>query len=244
MGYSTEFVGKVRIEPPLNGGEVAYLRKFAGTRRMRMKEGPYFVGQGGLAGQDDGPNVIAYDEPPEGQPGLWCQWEPLDDGTALEWNGGEKFYDADEWMRYLIEHFLRRGARAAATKDPQLAVFTFDHVASGRIMASGEEWPDLWRIDVAANQVSVERYDVGDDGLDEEQLEEGHPVANALFGFAQNPAEAMNGLREYLDALPDRRLDRELARFLRDVATVLPRGSAAELVDMVDGGAPVSGSRR
>jgi hypothetical protein len=233
MGYSTDFIGSVRIVPPLNDHEIAYLKTFAGTRRMQMKEGPYFVGQGGLAGQDQGPNVVAYNQPPEGQPGLWCQWKPLDDGTALEWNRNEKFHEADKWMRYLIEHFLRPGAHAAATKDPQFARFSFDHEAAGQIMASGEQWPDLWRIDVDANRVSVERYEVGDDGLDEEQLEDGHPVGNALFALARNPAEAMDGLREYLDALPGGRLDRELARFLRDLAQVLPREIADDLDALV-----------
>ena len=37
--------------------------------------------------------------PPFGQPGLWCQWVPTDDGHALVWNGHEKFYRSSGWMR-------------------------------------------------------------------------------------------------------------------------------------------------
>jgi len=43
---------------------------------------------------------------PEGQPGYYCQWIPTEDGSAIEWDGGEKFYDHIEWMGCLVEHFL------------------------------------------------------------------------------------------------------------------------------------------
>lgn len=32
------------------------------------------------------------------QPGLWCQWIISDDGTKLEWDGNEKFYNYTEWL--------------------------------------------------------------------------------------------------------------------------------------------------
>jgi hypothetical protein len=41
-------------------------------------------------------------------PGLWCQWVVTDDGTELEWDGGEKFYNYVEWLKYLINHFFNR----------------------------------------------------------------------------------------------------------------------------------------
>jgi len=82
-------------------------------------EGAYFVGGLGLRGQDADPSVTDHNTPPgqlsyggvenefrdryeerqrrieagECQPGLWCQWIPSDDGTAIEWDGGEKFYE-------------------------------------------------------------------------------------------------------------------------------------------------------
>ena len=39
------------------------------------------------------------------QPGLWCQWVFTDDET-LEWDGGEKFYNYIEWLKYLINNFF------------------------------------------------------------------------------------------------------------------------------------------
>jgi hypothetical protein len=93
MGYTTEFDGQVTVTPPLNEHEVAYLRRFADTRRMARAKGPYYTGAG-FRGQDDEADVTDYSHPPAGQPGLWCQWVPTDDGTGIEWDGGEKFYDA------------------------------------------------------------------------------------------------------------------------------------------------------
>jgi hypothetical protein len=127
MGYTTDFSGRFNITPHLSGVHCAYLTAFANTRRMKRRadqtetrpdpvreavrlpigpDGAYFTGEGGLMGQDDGPDVLNHNEPPEGQPGLWCQWVPTADGTGIEWDGNEKFYDYVEWIQYLIDNFL------------------------------------------------------------------------------------------------------------------------------------------
>jgi len=92
-------------------------------------DGEYFVG-GGM-GQDNDESVIDHNIPPGQieysstddfnvawdenkkrivnglcQPGLWCQWTISEDGTKLEWDGSEKFYYYEEWLRYLVEHFF------------------------------------------------------------------------------------------------------------------------------------------
>ena len=158
MGYyTTDFYGSVTVEPPLNQAEITYLRKFSDTRRMDRKRGPYFVEGSGLFGQGQDEDIRDYNRPPAGQPGLWCKWEPTDDGTAIRWTGEEKFYDATEWMQYLIDHFLKPGARAARTGG--FEGFTFDHVVNGTIDAYGEESGDVWRLvveDNVARAVQVE----------------------------------------------------------------------------------------
>jgi len=150
MGYTTEFSGSVAIEPPLNADEIAYLNKFSETRRMNRRNGPYFVDGGGFAGQAHEEDVIDYNSPPPGQPGQWCQWAPTEDGTAIEWDGGEKFYDSAEWMEYLIDHFLKPGALA------DLPFLQKNHVVNGVIKAQGEDMDDRWKIIVQNNAVSVE----------------------------------------------------------------------------------------
>jgi hypothetical protein len=157
MGYTTDFYGQVVVSPPLNASEIAYLDKFAETRRMDRERGPYFVDGSGMFGQGGDSDIRDHNEPPEGQPGLWCQWIPTDDGKAIGWDGGEKFYYAEEWMVYIIDHFLRPGARAGASGEKQFADFTFDHVVNGAIEAQGEDPDDKWRLVVEDNEVRVQQ---------------------------------------------------------------------------------------
>ncbi|MEV7025544.1 hypothetical protein [Kitasatospora sp. NPDC093558] len=153
MGYTTDFTGRIAVEPPLNEQEIAYLRKFAETRRMDREKGPYYVDGTGYAGQGHDPDIRDFSKPPAGQPGLWCQWEPTDDGAAIQWNGHEKFYDSPEWMTYLVDHFLKPGAHAQG--EPGFEDFTFDHVLDGVIDAQGEESWDTWQLTVRDNEVSA-----------------------------------------------------------------------------------------
>jgi hypothetical protein len=161
MGYTTDFYGSVDIDPPLNAAEISYLKQFAETRRMDRDKGPYFVGGSGEFGQGHDPDIRDHNASADGQPGLWCQWVPTDDGASLEWDQGEKFYNASEWMGYLIDHFLKPGAwaaldlDAAIRQDARFAAFTFDHTCNGEIEAKGEDADDLWLIDVSGNDVTV-----------------------------------------------------------------------------------------
>lgn len=156
MGYTIEFEGQIIVDPPLNPEEIAFLKKFNTTRRMKCTQGPYYVDRGGLMGQAEGSDVLAYDDPPEGQPGLWCKWTPADDGTAIEWDEGEKFYDSVEWMQYLIDHFIGHTPIAKAT-EPERFAFLQGHDCNGRIDASGEERGDLWRLLVQDNKVTRQK---------------------------------------------------------------------------------------
>jgi hypothetical protein len=160
MGYTTDFRGQVSISPPLNMDEISYLNDFAATRRMDREKGPFYVRGGGWAGQAREDDIRNYNMPDPSQPGLWCQWVVSDDGTRIEWDGGEKFYCSVEWMRYLIDTFLASPPDAATlaamtAADPRLAEFTFDHVVNGVIDAQGEDPDDRWRLSVEDNIVKM-----------------------------------------------------------------------------------------
>ncbi len=156
MGYYTSFTGRVSVTPPLNPAETSYLQQFAQSRRMNRTKGPYFVEGTGCGGQGYDSDIIEYNEPDPSQPSLWCQWRPADDGGAIEWDGGEKFYNSAEWMVYLIDHFLRPGAHANGSPvDPRLRSFTFDHTVNGVIHAQGDEPDDTWRLEVHDNVVTT-----------------------------------------------------------------------------------------
>jgi hypothetical protein len=154
MGYTTEFEGRITVSPPLNAEERRYLKKFAKTRRVHRRNGPYYVGATGFMGQDHMGDEIDYNAPPPGQPSLWCQWVPSEDGTAIVWDGGEKFYSAVDWMRYIIDHFLKPGAEAQAAfgrlgMDAQFG----GHQCNGVIHATGEDQGDVWSLVVENNVV-------------------------------------------------------------------------------------------
>lgn len=190
MGYNTTFDGSITVEPPLNMAEVVYLQKFAETRRMDRKRGPYYVGE--LT--DD----IIDSNSSGDMPGLWCQWVPGDDG--LEWDQGEKFYEAEAWMAYLIDHFLKPDAEASKSDDPQFAEFTFDHVCNGEIYAEGEDSDDHWRLCVEDNEVRVDQGHINyeahaDAARDVEALNKIHAL---LSGRSWSGADDLQEIAEIL----------------------------------------------
>lgn len=152
MGYTTYFDGVIDLDPALNKEEIDYLLKFKETRRMHRGNGPYYIEGTGSFGQGQDPDVINFNQPDPSQPGLWCQWEPNDTGTGIVWDQGEKFCDAAEWMKYLIDHFLCKDPIA---KQLYPATFKFlqGHKCDGEIEAAGEEPYDLWKIQVKNNLV-------------------------------------------------------------------------------------------
>ena len=143
MGYTSEFHGEIDIDPPLNGAEIAFLTAFAEERH------------------EDDPAA----------PGIWCQWVPgpFSSGASLAWDRGEKFYNAAEWMAYLIDHFLKPGASAQGAADEldrfgrvvgqrpdpldEFEAFGFNHVLNGVIEVQGEDSDDRWVLTVKDNEV-------------------------------------------------------------------------------------------
>lgn len=94
MGYDATFDGEFRVFPPLSEQERAELHAFSAERHENSA-----------------------------MPGIWCQWVPNEDGTALLWDGTEKFYNSAEWLRYLIKAFLRPSG----------------HLVTGRVTATGQD---------------------------------------------------------------------------------------------------------
>lgn len=155
MGYSTDFAGRIEIDPPLNQSEIDYLTKFSRSRHMKRTQGPYFVD--GNPSNPTETGVIEYNTPPKDQPSLWCNFEPTEDGTAIVWNESEKTYKGDEWIKYLINHFLKPKAKTHNVESPNFKGFTFNHVCNGELIAQGEDPDDRWKIVVKDNVVKIKR---------------------------------------------------------------------------------------
>lgn len=161
MGYTTDFKGQFNLDRPLTVAHMNYLNKFAETRRMQRQaichladmtdstreavdlplgdEGCYFVGGSGSFGQGWDDSITDYNSPPKGQPGLWCHWVPNKQGTAIEWDGGEKFYYYVEWIKYLIEHFLK----------------LWGYIINGEVEWQGEDIGDSANIAIIDNVVAT-----------------------------------------------------------------------------------------
>jgi hypothetical protein len=160
MGYTTDFEGGITLNKRLSPDQINYLKTFSATRRVmrdpsKLKNMPdpvreavglpigehgcYYVGDAENYGQNDNGSVIDMNKPPHGQPGLWTQWVPTEDGIGIEWDGGEKFYYYVEWMKYLLEHFIKH----------------WGLVANGEITWSGEDRDDMGKIIVIDNVVTV-----------------------------------------------------------------------------------------
>ena len=151
-----EFWYHFRLKPE----HADYLNAFSETRRMRRNpaiasllpdprrlavglpigdEGGYFTGGIGDFGQEHDDSVLDGNRPPRGQPGLWCQWVSAEHGTAIQWNGAEKFYHYVEWLEYLIAHFLG----------------PWGYVLNGQVRWQGEEEEDRGTITVRDNEVEA-----------------------------------------------------------------------------------------
>lgn len=90
--------------------------------------------------------IIDDNVPPRGVPGLWCNWI-IDENGSLCWSRGEKFYNYEEWLVYLIDRFF-------APKG---------YLLDGKLLYSGEREDDMGYIFVRNNVVrKVNAWDFAD----------------------------------------------------------------------------------
>jgi hypothetical protein len=156
MGYTTDFVGHIDVQPALNQDEVEYLTAFSASRRYDRRDGPYAVPGNPAAEMAEGrgdAEIERYNRSAPGQPQLWCQWVPCWDGCCLAFSGMEKFYEPLRWLSYLIDHFLKPGAIASESGLPQFVHFTFDHRLDGMVVGCRRDTRRLFAIEVSDNRV-------------------------------------------------------------------------------------------
>jgi hypothetical protein len=115
MGYTTEFQGEIKITPELTASQIIFIESMHGDMREWNPE-----------------DATRLDF-------TWFDWELNEARDGLHWDGTEKFYDADEKMKYLIDRCVE--------KYPQLKF-------NGVIQAQGEDFDDRWQLIVKNNKVS------------------------------------------------------------------------------------------
>lgn len=116
MGYTTRFTGSFKIDRPLAAGHHAFLRALVDDDERKHRPIP------------------------AGYPDAYCQWEPTPDGTAIRWDGGEKFYEYEEWLRYICARLDEWGYKL-----------------NGRVPWAGEEVEDVGVLVVEDNRVTAVR---------------------------------------------------------------------------------------
>jgi hypothetical protein len=186
MGYTTDFMGSLDINPVLTAKQVEFINRLNRTRRMKRDvnklmeiykgehgnpfatektpeaiygvDGEFFVGDendrdGSILNYNVSPGQSDFMRKSIAQPGLWCQWEITEDGTELKWDGGDKFYNYVDWLRYLINRFFE----------------PWGNKLNGEIEWVGEDSSDLGMIEVKDNKVKVHRGRVMYDKEEEEE---------------------------------------------------------------------------
>lgn len=161
MGYTTDFMGQFNLDKPLDDKTYQVLIWLNETRRMKwdtkvigeewgfegelyFKHAEEFSGHFGGQVPQNTPGLIDFNSPPITQPGLWCQWRPTEDRMHIEWDGGEKFYHYEEWIKYINETILiPRG-----------------YILSGEVHWRGEDFNDTGTIRMAPQIEQRKEIDV------------------------------------------------------------------------------------
>ena len=92
----------------------------------------------GDAGEEPDDSIIDINNPPDGQPGLWCLWTP-NGNDRIKWDGGENFDEYVEWIKYLIDAYLK----------------PWGYVLNGSVHWTGEDPGDLGEIQINDSVVKV-----------------------------------------------------------------------------------------
>ena len=152
MGLHTAFLGHVRIEPVLSPAEVDFVMSFNRTRHCGDR-GPLDVA---VHPTDNEPSdaVPSENRTAPGVPGSWCPWTCCDEGCCLRWDGVEKPYSHEVWLRYLIDTLLRPRAALSEDPDARRLGLTFDHVLNGVLVGERHETTELFALEVLDNQVT------------------------------------------------------------------------------------------
>jgi hypothetical protein len=146
MGYQTDFVGYLHVQPALNESEIALVNAIA--------RGRIGSDDGGLRSVDDvNASRIQLES---GAPRGWSNWEACSQGCCLSYDGGDKANHMVPWLTYLLATYLVPGAET--TGKAGYEALTCDHFVNGMVVGSRRDNRELYSITVRENEVSVELF--------------------------------------------------------------------------------------
>lgn len=126
------FLGRIEVRPPLNEAERDYLSDLADSH-------------GTLRGTPTGRGD-------ESVPFARLAWESCAAGCCLTWSGREWTRNMEPSLRFLVDHLLKAGAKAAGHR--RFGDFTCDHVLDGTVMGRRYDDHEVYVAEVTANRVA------------------------------------------------------------------------------------------
>jgi hypothetical protein len=144
MGYQTDFIGYLHVQPSLNKAEMALIDQIA------HMPPPGTAGDVGAMGRVDDALLELASRAPQG----WSNWETCGEGCCLSYDGGDKANHMIPWLKHLMSTYLVPGAAAAGR--PGFQEFSCDHLLNGMVVGSGGDSRELFSITVRENEVEVE----------------------------------------------------------------------------------------
>ena len=160
MRYRTSLSGSISVDKPLDDKFKNILNGLNKTKRMQRdvsilannlnisvktctemygEDGQFYFNLDNQLGQTHTDDIINYNEPPSGQPSLWCGWRYNEGKNIIEWDGSRrgsnKFDEYIEWITYI--------------KD----LLSTDYILNGRVDWFGEERADKEAIILTNNNI-------------------------------------------------------------------------------------------
>lgn len=123
MGYTTEFQGQLNFLRPLTAEEELELMKYC---------------SGDMENTGDHPDWLI----PEGWRGGYIQFVITDDKTGIQWDGNEKFYDAEKAANCVLMNMR--------AKFPDFTLY-------GHLDAQGEEFDDRWQLRIGEDGIAYKK---------------------------------------------------------------------------------------
>ena len=142
MGYQTDFIGYLQIEPPLGPREISFINRISGSLFLHESEG-------GLRVADEDDEVLR--DLTKHAPRGWSNWAVCPQGCCLSYDGGDKANHMVPWLTFLMDTFLVPGAAAEGIEG-----MTCDHILTGMVVGSRRDTRELYSITARDNDVEVE----------------------------------------------------------------------------------------
>jgi hypothetical protein len=144
MGYQTDFVGYLHVQPSLNEAEIALVNA--------ISHKPVDREYGFLRSVDD--VAASRLELRASEPPGWSNWEACSEGCCLSYDGGDKANHMIPWLKHLMATYLVPGADAEGRAG--FEELTCDHVVNGMVVGSRRDNRELYAITVEENVVTTE----------------------------------------------------------------------------------------